>query len=272
MGKRGLAVVAECPGVASGSITSPPSVSSEPSLHRCAATAAVLALILFHTSVPVQAQDRCFVLCAPEVKIEPTFTVENLFRPPVVETIENGVVVERVRERRERVFELIVAVEVPTVVPRIGLTFEAIFTPFGSADANPFTGSSAEGLGRSSIRDNGIEIETELNVMLFDEEQTGGWVSSHVDIVDQFSPAEHPAAGSVYTHKLNFEWDTAFHVFNRLPDGNWLRNVEAELSLDYLATGLPGAGDLLGGERFVDGASPWSLSFVLVMPLAPLVP
>lgn len=272
MGKRGVEVLAECPRVASGSITPPPSVVVNRTPRRYAAALVLLALILFASSAPLQAQDRCRVLCAPELKIEPTFTVENIFRPPVVETLEGGIVVERARESRERVFELIVAVEVPTELPRIGLTFEAIFTPFGSADANPFTGSTAAGIGRSSIRDNGVEIETELNIILFDVEQTGGWVSSHFDIVDQFSPAEQPTAGSVFTHKLNFEWDTAFHIFNRLPEGNWLRNVEAELSLDYLATGIPKAGDILGHERFVDDASPWSLSFVVVMPLAPLVP
>jgi hypothetical protein len=57
-----------------------------------------------------------------------------------------------------------------------------------------------------------------------------------------------------------------------LPPGHWLKNIEAEVSLDYLATGLPKAGDIVGGERFVDKASPWSLSFVMVVPLAPLVP
>jgi hypothetical protein len=76
----------------------------------------------------------------------------------------------------------------------------------------------------------------------------------------------------VYTHKLNFEWDTALHVFNALPAGNWLRNVELEASLDYVATGLPRAGDVVNGERFLDSANPWSLSFVAVVPLAPLRP
>jgi hypothetical protein len=90
--------------------------------------------------------------------------------------------------------------------------------------------------------------------------------------VDKFSPGDTPRAGSVYTHKLNFEWDTAFHLFNRLPEGHWLRNVELEVSLDYVATGLPKAGDRLGDERFLDRASPWSISFVTVMPFAPLAP
>jgi hypothetical protein len=236
--------------------------------------AAMATILVIGSSVPVnaQTQERCRVLCAPELKIEPTFTIENLVRAPLVETLEDGVVVERARETRERVFELIFALDVPTVVPRLGLTFEAIFKPFGATDINPFTGSSAAGIGRVDIRDNGIEIESELNIHLFDVEQTGGWISSHVDVVDQFSPAHRPGAGSVYTHKLDFEWDTAFHVFSRLREGHWLRNVEAEISLDYLATGLPKAGEVLNDERFVERASPWSLSFVLVVPLAPLAP
>ena len=271
MGERGIEVVAECSSVASRSMTMPRGEGRRRSIRYLTRTGVVLVVILA-AGVPLQAQGRCWVLCAPELKIEPTVTFENVFRPPVVETIENGVVVERAREPRERVFELIFAVEVPTTLPRISLTLEAIFVPFGSTDVHPFTGVAASEINRAHIRDNAVEIETELNFHLFDEEQTGGWVSSHVDVVDKFSPGETPTAGSVYTHKLNFEWDTAFHVFNRLPERNWLRNVEVELSLDYVATGLPTAGDILGDERFVDSASPWSLSLVFVMPLAPLVP
>lgn len=234
---------------------------------------ASVAILAMGQWTPLSAQSQsCRVLCAPELKIEPTFTIENLVAAPTVEALEGGGVVGRGRERRERVFELIFALDVPTEIPRVGITFEAIFKPFGGTDVNPFTGTSAAALGRPDIRDNGVEIETELNFSLFDVEQTGGWISSHVDVVDQFSPAHQPNAGSVFTHKLDFEWDTAFHVFHGLPDGHWLRHVEAEVSLDYLATGLPKAGDVLNGERFVERASPWSLSFVLVMPLAPLTP
>ena len=209
----------------------------------------------------------CRILCAPELKIEPTFTIEHLAQR---HRIEADGEVERVN--RERTFELIFALDVPTQIPRIGLTLEAIFLPFGDTPVHPFTGAPASAAGKSSIRDNGVEIESELNIGLFDEKQTGGWVSSHFDVVDKFSPGETPRAGSAYTHKLNFEWDTAFHVFSRVDGAPWLRNVELELSLDYLATGLPKAGDVVGEERFLDKASPWSLSFVFVFPLAPLVP
>lgn len=236
----------------------------------CAAVGVALAA-LAPAAAPAAAQtqdDRpCVFLCAPELKIEPTITIEHLAQRPRVEA--DGTVQ---RARREAVFELIFAVDVPTEIPRIGLSFEAILIPFGDTSVHPFTGTPASAAGRHSIRDNGIEIESELNIELFDTGQTAGWVSSHVDIVDKFSPGETPRAGSVYTHKLNFEWDTAFHVFNRVQSAPWLRNVEVELSLDYLATGLPKAGDVVGDERFIDKASPWSLSFVFVFPLAPLTP
>jgi len=209
--------------------------------------ALLVGLMLAPAAALAQTEPRCVVLCAPELKVEPTWTIENLFSPPRIES--SGLVQ---RAARELVFELIFAVDIPTAIPRIGTTFEASFAPFAD--------------------DNDVELEVELNIDLFGTEQTGGWVSSHFDIVDKFSPTETPDATRAYTHKLDFEWDTAFHVFSRFPEGHWLRNVEAEISLDYLATGLPKAGDVVGGERFVDDASPWSLSFVMVIPLAPLAP
>ena len=207
----------------------------------------LMALLVMASPAFAQSEPRCVFLCAPELKVEPTWTVENLSARHASKPMARSNA-----QSRETVFELIFALDVPTSIPRIGITFEAAFAPFRD--------------------DNEVELETELNIYLFETEQTGGWVSSHVDIVDQFSPAERPGGTRSYTHKLDFEWDTAFHVFSRLPEGHWLRNVEAEISLDYLATGLPKAGDVIGEDRFIDRASPWSLSFVMVIPLAPLKP
>ena len=89
-----------------------------------------------------------------------------------------------------------------------------------------------------------------------------------MDVVDKFSPAERSTDRRVYTHKLNFEWDTNVAVFNWLRDGRWLRRVELEGSLDYVATGLPRKGDIIDGVRFLDRASPWSFSIVVVLPIA----
>ena len=232
-----------------------------------------LILACFHvstSSLGAQDNDACFFFCSPELKIEPTFTVENLFsRHRISETVPGQPAVVSQAER-EVVFETILALDIPTEIPRVGFTAEIIFIPFESGDENPFTGMTAPEIQRTSIRDNAPEVELELNLEWLRTEDTGGWIGSHFDIVDKISPAERPGDGSVYTHKLNLELDTAVHAFNWLPDGNWLRNLEVEGSLDYVATGLPKAGDVFGNEMYLDDASPWSFSLVFVVPLAPL--
>lgn len=232
-----------------------------------------LALGAYTTKLEAQNKGNCRILCSPEVKFEPTVTIENLFRRPKVARLEDGEPVEFSRLEREAEFEVILAVGIPTEIPRVGLTFEAIWTPFAGTDTNVFTGSTAGQLGVSRIRDNPVELEFELNLYVLEAEQTGGWVETHFDIVDKFSPAERPRDRGLYTHKLNLELDTAIFLFNWLPQGNWLRNVELEFSLDYLPTGIPKAGDVLRGEElFLTDASRWSLSILVVIPIAPLHP
>lgn len=138
-------------------------------------------------------------------------------------------------ERDNTVFETIFALDLATPIPRVGVTFEAITKPF--------------------IDDNDVELESELKLYWLESDQTGGWLSSHVDIVDKFSGAERPTDTRAYTHKLNFELDTALALFSRLPETNWLHDVEIEGSLDYVATGLPA------------NASRWSFSVVFVVPI-----
>ena len=138
-------------------------------------------------------------------------------------------------EKDATVFETIFALDLATPIPRVGVTLEAITKPFND--------------------ENEVELESELKLYWLEGEQTGGWLSSHFDIVDKFSPAKRATDTRAYTHKLNLELDTAVAVFSRLPEGNWLRDVEIEGSLDYVATGLP------------KGAPRWSFSLVFVIPV-----
>ena len=138
-------------------------------------------------------------------------------------------------EKDATVFEMIFALDLSTPIPRVGVTLEAITKPFSD--------------------ENEVELESELKLYWLEGEQTGGWLSSHFDIVDKFSPAKRTTDTRAYTHKLNFELDTALAVFSKLPDRNWLRDVEIEGSLDYVATGLP------------TDAGRWSFSLVFVIPI-----
>ena len=195
----------------------------------------------------VQAQDdaQCRFLCAPEFKIEPTITFTTLFNSPRI-IADDGTLV---RDRRETDFELILSFGLPTRIPWLDFTVEAIFLPFEA--------------------DGTLELEFETNFVWLPARRTRGWLSSHFNVVDKFSPAERPSDRRAYTHKLNFELDTSVAVFNWLPEGRWLRGVELEGSLDYVASGLPRRGDVIERTRFFDNASPWSFSLVFVLPIAP---
>lgn len=193
-----------------------------------------------------QAPPACRVLCTPEFKVEPTVTFGNIFGSPRI-VDEQGTTT---REPRETAFEVILSLGLPTRVSWLEFTVEAIFLPFD--------------------RESTPELEFETNVIWLPAERTRGWVSSHVDLVDKFSAAERPTDRRAYTHKLNMELDTSVAIFNSLPERRWLRGVELEGSLDYVASGLPKRGDQFNGVRFVDRASPWSFSLVFVLPVAPL--
>lgn len=192
-----------------------------------------------------QATPPCRVLCVPEFKVEPTFTFTNLFGSPRV-VDEQGTTT---REPRATEFEVILSLGLPTRASWLEFTVEATFLPF-DPESTP-----------------GLEFET--NFIWLSGGRTRGWLSSHFDIVDTFSRARRPADRRAYTHKLNFELDTSVSVFNWLPEGKWLRGLELEGSLDYVATGLPDVGDRIDGSRFLDKASPWSFSLVVVVPVAP---
>ena len=204
-----------------------------------------LCVLMLPAHAEGQQGQGCRFLCAPEFLVEPTVTVTNLVRPRIIG--DDGV---EGKEARQTELELILASDLPTRISWLGFTVEAIFLPFE--------------------RDSTPELEVETNFTWLSAERTRGWVSSHFDVVDKFSPAERPTDSRAYTHKLNLEVDTSVTVFKWLPDRRWLRRVELEGSLDYVATGLARKGDRIDGARLIDDASPWSFSIVLVMPVAPL--
>ena len=138
-------------------------------------------------------------------------------------------------EKDATVFETIFALDLSTPIPRVGVTLEAITKPFSD--------------------ENDVELESELKLYWLEGDQTGGWLSSHFDIVDKFSPAKRSTDKRAYTHKLNLELDTAVALFSRLPETNRLHDVEIEGTLDYVATGLP------------KDSSRWSFSLVFVFPI-----
>jgi hypothetical protein len=226
----------------------------------------LLAVFLMAPAAHAQEAEKCRIVCAPELKFEPTLTFVNLLNRAQV-VASDGLAT---RQARGKQFEIVLALDISTPLPRLAFVAESIWTPLKSTSENPFTRKTAQDLGVTNIRDNAVELEFEANSYVLTDKQTRGWLQSHVDVVDQFSPSKRPLSTGIYTHKLDFEWDTSVAIFKRLPPGRWLRRVELEGSLDYQPGGLPKRGDLVEGEMFLNNASRWSFSTVLVIPIAPL--
>ena len=234
-------------------------------------TAAAAALLLVVQPAAAQDDDepRCRLFCTPDFKVEPTVTFEHLAGRARIETLNADGTVSAGRQELEPVFELILALGIPTEIPRVGFTLETIVIPFGETDAHPFTGATSSQLGGAAIRDNGIEFEFELNLDWLTGDQTGGWVESHFDIVDKFSPAGRPTDTSVYTHKLNFELDNRLSAL-QLAAGGQLAEARRARGLARLRRHRPAPGrrrdrrralprrrqpvGILGGRRLPDGA------------------
>jgi hypothetical protein len=187
------------------------------------------------------------VFCAPDLAVEPTLSIDNLIGAPRVESIATGA---QRRLATDAAFEATLAMGIPTVLSWLELTLETTLAPFSA--------------------DNEVKFEAELNLVLLKKEWTAGWLDGHFDVIDQVSPRARPGGASAYTHKLDLELDVAFHPFAWLRDAGWLQDVALETSFDYLATGLPKRGDVIEGKRYLDDATGWSLSLLIVLPLAPL--
>ena len=133
-------------------------------------------------------------------------------------------------------FETIFALDLATPIPRVGVTLEAITKPFSD--------------------DNDVELESELKLYWLESEQTGGWLSSHFDIVDKFSGAERPTDTRAYTHKLNFELDTACRAVQpACPRRTGCTTWRSKARSTTWRRGLP------------KDASRWSFSLVFVFPI-----
>lgn len=193
------------------------------------------------------ADDGCVMVCVPELVVEPALRIDDAFGGPRIRDLDTG---EIRRLGPDPASEAAIAIEIPTELPGISLSFETLFAPFDHANALAF------------------ELETHVTVLM--ERWTGGWLGGHVDLVDRISPARQPHKEPAYTHKLNLELDLTFHPFARLDPGRWLHRTQLEVSLDYIATGLPERGDVVDGRQYLGDASGWSLAFRLVVPIAPL--
>ena len=152
---------------------------------------------------------------------------------------------------------------------RLSLFASAQWLPNATEGRNPFTLYTASDLG-THVRANAPTLVAGASLALVPPTATGGWLDAAVNVGDLFSQAATPDDKSAYTHKLDLDLVTHLHLFDAVPAATYLHRVAVFGILDYVATGLPSAGDEVPlGREFVSGARPLALVAGLALPLTP---
>lgn len=223
-------------------------------------------------AAPARAQTRrCAVICAPSFHLMPGIIRSHLFRQPRVRMLADGSVKELPSTTNA---ELIFSVAAPTAIARTSLIMSFQWLPSAKASANPFTEYTASQLGDTKIRANTPSVTLGASFAALTADETGGWLALSPYVADLYSSAARPRDESAFTHKLDVGLSGTVGVLSWLPPTNWLHQVSVYTILDYVATGLPRAGDVTPRDErvFLTSARPASLIVGLAIPIAPLDP
>lgn len=231
----------------------------------------VLALLLIAAGFrPADAQ-QCTVLCKPAVSASVDVVRSHILNAPEVRSLSDN----RVHTLQGKSnTELQLFVDMPTQWRPVHLYASTQWLPTAEAGSNPFTQYSASETDNAGIRANLPSFSLGLQLYVLPSSRTNGWLGLAGYGADLFSKAQQPDDASDYTHKLDLGVFALLGLFNWTAAHAWVHNIKGVVTLDYVATGLPHAGDEIpNGKRvFIDSVHSPSLIAGLVFPLAPLDP
>ena len=211
---------------------------------------------------------RCHALCAPKFNVLPLASASHAFDHPRVRDLTTGEVT-RLQSQTNLAVQL--SVIVPTQLQPLSLFVTATWLPTANARVNPFTEYTASALGEP-IRANLPAVTAGVGYQLLSQAHTNGWLDLTPYIGVQFSPAAQPDAASDYTYKWDLGTTATVGPFATEDATSWFQHVRLWATLDWVASGLPQAGDEVPkGERvFVDDVRGVSFLIGLQLPVAPL--
>jgi len=225
-----------------------------------------IASIAGNAGAQSNAQRSCKVLCTPSVTLMPAMLRTHLFGGPLVKSLSTGA---EQRLPSSSQLELIVAVASRSAIPRLSLFGSAQWFPNAAESRNPFTLYTASELG-GHVRANAPTVTLGASEALLTSSETGGLADLAANVADLYSQAARPTDESAYTHKLDFELVTHVNAFAWTPGRTYVHRLNVFGILDYVAAGLPRAGDQVPkGRQFMADARPTSLIVGLSIPLTP---
>lgn len=243
--------------------------------NRVATLVAALALgcVAVAAPAPVAAQDQkpCTVLCAPQLIFGIGEDRTHVFGGPTVRNDSTGAV-SKVPSQSVMVLQFITVAK--TALPHLDVYVNATWLPTAKSRANPFTEYTASQVGEDKIRANEITLSMGALGELLPAKSTGGVFGIDAYLADLMSPAARPSDASAYTHKLDLGGIALLYPFAKLDSTSALHRsgVFLSVTLDYVASGLPKAGDTVPkGRTFLTAAKPAALLATIAMPIAPLL-
>lgn len=231
---------------------------------------AIIAMAMAAASVAAQDTTRCKAICTPQLLLQPGLIRTHIFSGPRVRDLSTGTV-SRVQGQTSSL--IVLTGTAKTAIPLTSVFFNVSWLPNATAHENPYTEYTASEIGAQNIRANSPAVDMGAFVSVLPKTKTYGLLAINLQVADQFSAAARPTDKSDYTHKLDLTAIGAWSLFSRLGIP-YLKNVDVLTVFDYVATGLPKAGDEvpLGERVFLDDAHSASLEVQLSFPLAPLLP
>ena len=215
-----------------------------------------------------QQPHHCKLVCAPALTLMPGMIRTHALHAPRVRELATNQIVTLPGKSS---LELIGAFVAPTALSRASLFASVQWLPNAKESANPYTLYTASDLGEQ-LRANAPSVTMGVSLALLTPMMSQGWFTLNGNVGDLYSQAAEPDDKSSYSHKLDLDLVGTLNVFNELPKAEYLHRVGVYGILDFVATGLPKAGDEVPkGERvFVDDARSVSLIVGLSLPFAPL--
>ncbi len=237
-------------------------------VRRVCSSLIITALIALPGRGAAQQTSHCAVLCTPTITVMPSMIRTHLFGGPTVETMSTSQTHQLPSTTN---MEIILVAAAKTLVPKLSAFTSVQWLPNAGEARNPFTLYTANELG-GHVHANAATVTLGLSGSILTAARTNGVLDLDLNVGDLFSQAARPEDERAYTHKLDLDAVTHWHAFGWTGARSFVHRVTIVGILDYVATGLPRAGDEVPkGRLFVTSARPTSLIVGLSLPITPEV-
>ena len=230
----------------------------------------IIVIAVTADSLGAQQPKACTLICAPTVAFNVAENKSHLFGSPTVRNDTTGAVTKLPSQTN---LQLQIFVAAKTQLSHVSVFAATTWLPTAKARANPFTEYTASQVGED-IKANQVSVSFGGLGDVVPATATHGYVALQAYVADLMSPAARPHDASAYTHKLDVGAVGLLYPFAGMDSTSAAHKSGLYLyaNLDYVATGLPKAGDDVpkGVRTFLTDAKPAVFIAGVGIPIAPL--